>query len=258
MTNDYTDLTYELDERGLLEITLDRPSRFNALSPNLGAEIIRLLESVDETDVSCVTFEGAGDRAFSAGADIDSSFSDLKPYQFESGEMFNVVSEFPRPTLAKIDGLCLGGGHELALACDLRVATTDSKFGFPEIGLGIIPGGGGTQRTVRLVGEARAKELVLRGNQISANRAENWGLINRAVSPNEFEDTIEEYVDDLVNGPPIALQKANEVIDEGQDLPLDTGLELEENAFSLLLTTEDMQEGMAAFQDDREPDFEGQ
>jgi enoyl-CoA hydratase/3-hydroxyacyl-CoA dehydrogenase len=254
---DYTTINRTLHDDGLLEIELDRPERLNAISPDLMDEVIHLLEAVDADEVRCVLFEGAGDRAFSAGADI-TSFSGYDPHEVEPGEVYRAIEEFPRPTIAKIDGFCLGGGHELALACDLRVATTDSEFGFPEINLGLIPGGGGTQRTVRMLGDARAKELIYRGNRISAGRAAEWGLINRAVDPESFEDVVGEFVDDVVSGPPIALRKAKRVINRGRDQDLSAGLELESQAFGILLETDDMMEGASAFMEDREPEFEGQ
>ena len=253
---DYTTINAELDDNGLLTVELDRPERLNAISPDLMDEVVHLLETVDAGEVRCVLFEGAGDRAFSAGADI-TAFSGYEPHEVEPGEVYRAIEEFPRPTIAKIDGFCLGGGHELALACDLRVATTDSEFGFPEIDLGLIPGGGGTQRTVRMVGDARAKELIYRGNRISAERAAEWGLINRAVDPGAFEDVVGEFVDDIVSGPPVALRKAKRVINRGRDQDLGAGLELESQAFGILLETDDMMEGAEAFMADRDPEFEG-
>ncbi|PSP46974.1 3-hydroxybutyryl-CoA dehydrogenase [Halobacteriales archaeon QH_7_69_31] len=253
---DYTTINRTLHDDGLLEIQLDRPERLNAISPDLMDEVVHLLGTVDQDEVRCMLFEGAGDRAFSAGADI-TSFSGYDPHEVEPGEVYRAIEEFPRPTIAKIDGFCLGGGHELALACDLRVATTDSEFGFPEINLGLIPGGGGTQRTVRMLGDARAKELIYRGNRISAERAESWGLINRAVEPEEFDEVVGAFVDDVVSGPPIALRKAKRVINRGRDQDMSAGLELESQAFGVLLETDDMMEGAAAFMEDRDPEFEG-
>jgi enoyl-CoA hydratase/3-hydroxyacyl-CoA dehydrogenase len=254
---DYRTINYEMDDRGLLAIELDRPERLNAISPDLRDELVHLLESVDVEDVRCVTIEGAGDRAFSAGADI-TSFSGAEPVEMmEVTEMYEILNDFPRPTIAKIDGYCLGGGHELALACDLRVATTDSEFGFPEIDLGLLPGGGGTQRATRLMGEARAKEMVFRGNRISAERAAEWGLINRAVDPDEFDEVFAEYVEDIVSGPPIALKVAKKVMNKGQDASLPASLVMESQGFGLLSTTDDMMEGASAFMEDREPEFEG-
>jgi enoyl-CoA hydratase/3-hydroxyacyl-CoA dehydrogenase len=253
---DYTTINVDMNDDGLLEVELDRPARMNALNDDMMDEIVHVLENADLDEVRAVTFEGAGDRAFSAGADI-TGFSGIDPHEVEVTPVFQTVNDFPRPTLAKIDGFCLGGGHELALACDLRIATEDSEFGFPEINLGLLPGGGGTQRAIRMISEARAKELVFRGNRIDAETAEEWGLINRAVSAEEFDDTVEEFLDDLVYGAPIALRKAKQVMNKGRDQDIAAGLELESQAFGLLLTTDDMMEGASAFMEDRDPEFEG-
>ncbi|MEM4781558.1 MAG: enoyl-CoA hydratase-related protein, partial [Halalkalicoccus sp.] len=244
-------------EDGLLELTLDRPERLNALSREMAGEIVHALENADLDDVRAVTFEGRGDRAFCAGADI-TGFSGIEPHEKEVTPVHRLVAEFPRPTLAKIDGYCLGGGFELALACDLRIATEGSRFGFPEITLGLIPGGGGTQRAIRMLPDARAKELIFRGNHIAAERAAEWGLINRVVPDGEFDAVCEEFVSDLVGGPPIALRKAKRVMNRGRDVDMDAGLEMESQAFGLLLSTEDVAEGTAAFSEDREPAFRGE
>jgi enoyl-CoA hydratase/3-hydroxyacyl-CoA dehydrogenase len=242
---------------GVLAIELDRPERMNALNRDLMDEIEHVLENADLDAVRCVTFEGAGDRAFCAGADIG-GFADTRPTdRMQVTSMFETVNDFPRPTIAKIDGYCLGGGHELALACDLRIATTDSEFGFPEISLGLLPGGGGTQRALRMIGEARAKELVFRGNRISAERAADWGLINRAVDADAFEDTVDEFVSDVVEGPPIGLEVAKNVMNEGENASMSAALAMESQGFGLLMSTEDVLEGTAAFAEDRDPEFEG-
>ena len=254
---EYRTINWELED-GLLQIEFDRPERLNAMSADLADAVVDLLESVDEDVVRAVTFEGAGDRAFCAGADI-TGFASIEPAkQSEPTPVYGTIAEFPRPTLAKIDGYCLGAGLEMALACDLRIATTDSEFGFPEINLGLLPGGGGTQRAIRMLGDARAKELVFRGEHIAAERAENWGLINRAVDSDEYDETVAEFVDDLVSGPPIALRKAKRVMNQGRDQDLDAALDMESQAFALLLTTDDAKEGAAAFAEDRDPEFTGE
>jgi enoyl-CoA hydratase/3-hydroxyacyl-CoA dehydrogenase len=238
-------------------VTFDREERLNAFSTDMFAEVERLLDSVDDEEVACVVFEGAGDRAFSAGADI-TGFTVADPTELaEVDETVRTIYEYPRPTIAKIEGFCLGAGLEITLACDLRYATEGSTLGSPEIDLGLIPGGGGTQRLVRLVGEPRAKEMIYRGMHLSASRAEEWGILNRAVPEAEFEGTIDDVVSDLTNGPQTALEVAKRVMQEGQDASLDTGLALESQGFGLLATTDDMLEGVAAFNQDREPDFGG-
>ncbi|MDZ7702795.1 MAG: 3-hydroxyacyl-CoA dehydrogenase NAD-binding domain-containing protein [Halobacteriales archaeon] len=253
----FHDLNYQLTD-GLLEIELDRPERMNAISPGLMDEIVELLRGVDVDEVRAVTIEGAGDRAFSAGADIG-GFGSMEPTDtMDVSEVFEVVSSYPRPVLAKIDGYCLGAGLELALACDLRLATEDSTFGNPEINLGLIPGGGSTQRLMRIIGETRAKELVFRGNHISADRAADWGIVNRSVPADEFDETVAAFLDDLVGGPPIALKVAKQVMNHGQDASLDAALAMESQGFGLLFSTEDMREGTMAFLEDREPEFTGE
>lgn len=255
-SNEYATITVELRDDGLLRIELDRPERLNALSEELSGEVLDVLESVDEGEVRTVLFEGAGDRAFSAGADVN-GFAGIEPHEAEVTPLYRTVNDYPRPTLAKIDGYCLGGGFELALACDLRIATEGSEFGFPEIDLGLLPGGGGTQRAIRMLPEARAKELVFRGNRIDAETAARWGLINRAVPDSEFDSTVDEFLSDLLEGPPVALRKAKRVMNEGRDGDISAGLEMESQAFGLLLSTDDATEGTTAFLEDREPTFEG-
>ncbi len=252
----YHDLNYELSE-GVLAIELDRPERLNALSQSLLEEIDHLLSNADPDEVRCVTIEGAGDRAFSAGADIGGFSSLTSADVMRATPTYQTVAEFPCPTIAKIDGYCLGGGHELALACDMRFASEGSTFGQPEINLGLIPGGGGTQRLTRLVGEARAKELVFRGNRIDAETAADWGMLNRAVPADELDDEVAEVVSDITTGPPLGLEVAKEVMNEGADANLDAALTLERQGFSILMGTEDVAEGTAAFSEDREPEFEG-
>ncbi|WP_265108150.1 3-hydroxyacyl-CoA dehydrogenase/enoyl-CoA hydratase family protein [Halosolutus halophilus] len=252
----YHHLNAAIEDR-VLRVELDRPSRMNALSADLLSEIDDLFSSVDTDEIRCATIEGAGDRAFSAGADI-TGFGSLDPTDaMRVTPAFETVHDFPRPVVAKIDGYCLGAGLELALSCDLRLATERSSFGSPEIGLGLIPGGGGTQRLMRVLGETRAKELVFRGNHIDADRAENWGLINRAVDRDDFDEVVDEFVDDLRNGPPIGLEVAKKVMNEGEDASLEAALALESQGFGLLIGTDDVMEGTAAFAEDREPEFEG-
>ena len=244
-------------EDGVLRVTLDREERLNAFNPDMFREVDRLLRSVPVDDVACVVFEGAGDRAFSAGADL-TAFTTMSPTQLaESEDVFRTVYEFDRPTIAKIRGYCLGGGFELALACDVRVAAEDARLGTPEIDLGLIPGGGATQRLVRLVGEQRTKELVYRGHPISGERAAEWGIVNRAVPAEQLETAVADYVEDFVSGPPLALELAKRVIQEGQDASLAAGLTAESEAFGLLASTDDMLEGVRAFREDREPEFRG-
>lgn len=237
---EYRTLNVSLDDRGVLSIELNRPNRMNAFNETLMDEIKHLLESTDVDEIRCVTFEGAGDQSFSTGADLN-SFSDVASYQAaEVTSMFDTVDEFPRPTIAKINGFCLGGGLELALSCDLRIATQDSQLGFPEINHGLLPGSGsGTQRALENIGEARAKELVFRGHHISAERAEDWGLINRAVEPEKLDDVSEEFISDLLGGSPMALRFAKKVLNRVNNSNTAAALAMETQGYGLLMSEND-------------------
>ncbi|WP_424009306.1 3-hydroxyacyl-CoA dehydrogenase/enoyl-CoA hydratase family protein [Haloferax denitrificans] len=252
----YQFLNVDLDEQGVLSIEFDRTERLNSFSEEMFAEVDRALSTADTDEVSCVVFTGAGDRAFSAGADITGFLTNAPTEIMDVEQSIERIYNFDRPTVAAIDGFCLGAGLELMLACDIRIATENSTFGSPEIDLGLIPGGGGTQRLTRLVGEPRAKELVFRGNHIPAEQAADWGIVNRAVSPDEFDDTVDAFVDDIAAGPKTALKVAKQVINEGQDASLDAGLKLESQGFGLLTSTDDVVEGVQAFRNDRQPNFE--
>jgi enoyl-CoA hydratase / 3-hydroxyacyl-CoA dehydrogenase len=254
----YHYLNWEIDDEGILEIELDRQERMNSMSQDMFMEIDRLLNDVNVDDVGCVVFTGAGDRAFSSGADITGFTADEPAKIMDVDEMFQTVYKFPRPTVAKIDGFCLGAGIELALACDIRVATETSTIGTPETTLGVIPGGGATQRLARLIGEARTKEMIYRGMQFDANQAEEWGIVNYAVSDDEFEELVDDIIDDLISGPPVALKAAKQVIQDGQEASLEAALAMEKKSFAVLATTDDMLEGVTAFRQNREPQFEGE
>ncbi|MGQ4557099.1 3-hydroxyacyl-CoA dehydrogenase NAD-binding domain-containing protein [Halobellus sp. GM3] len=258
---DYTDgrpffyVDSEIDDRGVLRVTLDRAERLNAFNDDMFEEVRTLLETADPSAIRCVVFEGAGD-AFSAGADVN-SFTTADPIEMmDIDETMTAVSEFDRPTIAKIDGHCLGAGLELSLACDFRIATDGSTVGLPEMDLGLIPGGGGTQRLRRTIGEPLTKELVLRAKRVSASQADEWNLVHQCVPGDEIDEAVERYVADFVSGPQTALKVGKSVIDRGADVDLESGLAIEKQAFSLLLTTDEVTEGIEAFQEDRDAQFD--
>lgn len=232
------------------------PGVLDALTDDLVAGIEATLETVTRSSVSCVVLSGAGERAFSAGADV-SVFEDLDPVEGTDWTVFERLADFPRPSIASIDGACVGAGLELALACDIRLATDRSTFGQPEIRLGFIPGAGGIQRLQRLVGAGRAKELVYRGHRIDAETADRWGLVNRVVPADAFDTAVDAVVTDIAEGPPAGLQAAKRVFDRGADASLTAGLLMESQAFGRLLTTDDVAEGIAAFRENRDPEFTG-
>lgn len=249
--------TIELNVRDKIgELVLDRPRQLNALNKKLRDEIRSGFSQLGRTEIEVLVIKGRG-KAFCAGADVQ-EFLQFKPHQFidEMEDFFFLPERFSRPVVAAIDGYALGGGLELALACDLRLATSNSVFGQPEINLGLIPGGGGTQRLTRSIGMGRAKEMVMTGRQIEAETAEEWGLINKSYPKADFEEKVEELTQKLSRGPTEALKVAKKVINEGADIPLPQAIQLEQQAFSLLLETDDAREGIEAFLDKREAEFD--
>lgn len=239
-------------------VTLNRPQRLNAINAEMRQELPKALQELgDDPDVRVIVLRGEGGKAFSAGADI-TEFTQGKPYQFlELGEFFRAPELCPKPVIAAIDGFALGGGLELALACDFRLASKRSEVGQPEIHLGLIPGGGGTQRLLRLVGPARAKELCMLGERISAEQAAQWGLIDHVYENETFEQEVKAFAEKLASRAPIAVRFTKQIINAGADCSLDAALLLEREAFALLFTTEDMAEGVNAFLSKKKPEFKG-
>lgn len=242
-------------------IVLNRPERLNAISPEMIDEISRTLDEL-ETDesVRVIVITGSG-RAFSAGADV-TAFTNANPvnayiYSKRFQEALNKIETTPKPVIAAINGYALGGGLELAMACDLRIASENAVLGQPEINLGLIPGAGGTQRLTRIVGIGRAKEIVMLGDQIPAREAERIGLVNRVVPHNMLENEVRAIASKLAEKPPIAIMMSKAAIHLGGEAPLDSGLALERALFSILFSTEDLIEGVSAFLQKRKPEFKG-
>lgn len=239
-------------------ITLNRPDRLNAINEDMRNELPHAFAQLaTNDDVRAIVIQGAGDKAFSAGADI-TEFSAGKPYEFaELGEFFTTPAECPKPVIAAIDGYCLGGGMELSLSCDFRLISRRSEMGQPEIHLGLIPGGGGTQRLARLVGTSKAKELCMMGDRISAEEAHRLGLANQIYDDNEFEAKVKAFAETIAARAPVAVRMTKRVVDEGYQAPTTTALLLEREAFGLLFTTDDMAAGVTAFLTKQKPDFKG-
>ena len=247
-------------EGAIAWLTLQRPDKLNALNQELlsqGLEVVRQVAA--ETEIRCLVLRGAG-RAFSAGADL-SMMQDFGPVQaqrrFSTGSFWQALEDLPQPTIAAVHGYCLGGGCELALACDFRLAADNARFGQPEIKVGIFPGAGGTQRLPRLIGMGRAKELVFLGEPIDAAEAYRIGLVNRVVAPDQLEAEARRWAEKIAQLPPLALRAAKNAMNRGRDLDLPTALELERLQFSVLFGTEDQQEGMRAFLEKRPASFQG-
>ena len=254
--------TVLLDRRDRVAvIMINRPEKRNALNIQTRAEGAAILDELRADDsVRVVIITGAGDKAFIAGADIaefaDRTAISQREIMLERG-LFNAVDTFPKPIIAMVNGYCLGGGCEVALACDIRVASETASFGQPEINLGIIPGGGGTQRLPRLVGEGNAMEMILTGEIIDAQTAFNLGLVNHVVPADQLEIKTMEIANRIAEKSPIALRLAKEAIKLAARSNLDEGLRREVDLFALCFSSADKDEGVKAFLEKRKPEFKG-
>ena len=254
--------TLTLDKRGAVAVlTINRPDKLNALNMRVHQEGVAALDELKRDDsVRVVVLTGAGEKAFIAGADI-SEFVDATPAAqrdlFNERTLFNTIDTFPKPVVAMINGFCLGGGNELALACDIRVASDRSKFSQPEINLGIMCGGGGTQRLARLIGEGRAMELCLLGDMIDAETAHRFGLLNHVFPVEKLEEETMKLANNIAEKAPIALQLTKDAVKFASKSNLDEGLRREVDLFAICFSTEDKKEGVAAFLEKRKPEFKG-
>lgn len=252
------------EERAVGRMILNRPDSLNAMNLQMRRDIETglglLAEQDDESEgvaVRAVVIEGAGEKAFCAGADI-MGFSDVSPAAFESHTMRDSVIEFPAPVIAKIHGYCLGGGLELALACDFRIASESSQLGFPEIDLGLIPGAGGIQYVAYLSSPSFAKELAMTGDHISADRANDAGVINHVHSDDDLDGEVETFVEKIADKPPLAVRAVKDSGNVSTETGLNEGRKYDRRIFSSLLETEDHEEGARAFaEDDYDPAFTG-
>ena len=240
-------------------LRLNRPEARNALSPEVMQRLGAELERLDpDPDVRCIVIAG-DDEAFAAGADIRAlAEREFHEAVFHPGAAFwRRVAECRTPLIAAVSGWALGGGCELALACDLIVASEDAQFGQPEITLGIIPGGGGTQRLARAVGKQRAMELVLTGRRFDAREAERMGLVNEVTAPGNWLEAAMELARRVASRPPLAARLAKQAVLAAEEGGLAAGLEHERRLYELAMATEDRVEGMRAFLEKRKPEFRG-
>lgn len=257
----YRNLLIE-DRAGVRRITLNRADKLNALDRTLLGELAIALQQARHDDaVRVVVLAGAGDKAFVAGADI-TAMSTLEPaeaqaFSRQGQELMRTIETLGKPVIARIQGYALGGGMELAMACHLRVASTRARFGQPEIGLGLIPGFGGTQRLVRLCGRPAALELCLLGAPIDAQRAFALGLLTRVVDPEALDAEVDAMATQLAAAAPQALRHIIACVTEGSECALDQALAFETQAFALCFATADMREGTRAFLEKRKPQFSG-
>lgn len=240
----------EVTDDGVGTLRLDRP-KVNALNEQVASEIGQAVEAARLNDEVRAVVVWGGERVFAAGADIKemSGLDATTMYRYigRFQDVFTSLERLPKITIAAINGYALGGGCELALACDLRVAAEDAALGQPEILLGVIPGAGGTQRLPRLIGVGRAKELVYSGRMVTAEEAAGIGLVHEVVPPTEVYDRAKKLAASYAAGPTVALQAAKDVIQNGVDADMTTGLLLERQAFAALFATEDQTVGMETF-----------
>ncbi|WP_053368776.1 enoyl-CoA hydratase-related protein [Bacillus sp. FJAT-27245] len=243
-------------------ITINRPEAMNAFNYDTLVRLQEVVEEVSENnDVRVVIFTGAGEKAFSVGADL----KERKTLTIEQvlrnvgkiSEVFNLVDLMPQPTIAAINGFCFGGGMELALACDFRIAEEGIQLGLTETSLAIIPGAGGTQRLPRLIGQAKALELILGAHRLTAGEANKYGLLTRIAGEGRAMELSLEFAAKLLNNGPIALRQAKLAIKKGMDTDLQTGLKIERQAYEGLIHTEDRVEALVAFSEKRKPNFQG-
>ncbi|HZN53596.1 MAG TPA: enoyl-CoA hydratase-related protein [Methylomirabilota bacterium] len=258
----YEAIRYELAD-GIATITLNRPAVHNAMNERMREELTACFgELVRSEDARVVVVTGTGERAFSAGADIREFVAPQVPVKFRDGrrrvDFRAAMDRCPQPIIAAIRGFALGGGLELALACDIRIAGEDSQLGLTEVNLAIIPGGGGTQRLPRLVGRGKALEMILTGARIDAREALRIGLVERVVPATEVLSSAQALARALAEKAPVALRYAKEAVVKGLGLPLEDGLRLENDLATLLRTTDDRIEGAKAFLEKRKPRFTGQ
>ncbi|MFH2044857.1 MAG: enoyl-CoA hydratase/isomerase family protein [Pseudomonadota bacterium] len=256
---DYSTLTFN-KENGIGTITLNRPKQKNAINGQMIEELSDLVKAISTDDEVKVVVLTGGNEYFAAGADINlvqSVNSPMQAYDFSRTSPISDLDKLEKPSIAAISGFCLGGGLELALACDLRIASDTSVLGQPEINLGIIPGSGGTQRLTRIVGIAKAKELLYTGDIINAAEALRINLVNKVVPVDSLSDEVNKMAKKMASKPAMALKITKAVVNAGINMDLESALKMESQSFALLFSTEDKTEGVAAFLEKRKPNFKG-
>lgn len=258
--DEFSNLAVAVGDDGVALLTIDREEVRNCLDRHTVDECHQALSLLaDRRDVRVLIITGAGEKAFVSGADIR-QLAKRDKHQALAGinqRLFQAIEDFPRPVIAAVNGFALGGGCELSLACDIRVASENARFGFPETGLGIMPAAGGTQRLPRLVGWGKARELILTGEIIDAAEALRIGLVHRVVPLTELMSTARDYAAKVLTRGPLAVRLAKQALNLSQRTGLDTGLHFESAAQAILFESNDKHEGMTAFLERRPPTFTG-
>lgn len=247
-------------DQGVAIVTINRPGALNCLNRQVIEELFETVERLEgDPSSKVVVITGAGQKAFVAGADIGEMYPmdvmQARAFSRRGNELMLRIENMPKPTIAAVNGYALGGGLELALACDLRVAADTAQFGLPEVGLGIFPGFGGTQRLPRLIGKAKAKELIFTGERISAQKALEIGLVNMVVPAAELMDAVMDLARKIMAKSMVAIALGKQAINKGLDTDLATGCALESEIWCQCFATRDQKEGMAAFLERRQPCF---
>jgi enoyl-CoA hydratase len=267
---DYETIKYEVEGHFLAEteqigvITLNRPGKLNAIGPELIKDMNTVLDEIEKDDkVRAVIIRSASEKAFSVGADLTAAAQMAQDRAMakkfmESGQaLFRRIENFPKPIIAELHGLVLGGGLEMSAACDLRIASKEAKFGNPEVKLGLIPGWGGTQRIPRIVGMGRAKEIILTGRDVLADEALEMGLVNKVVPSDELHGEALFLAQSIADNAPIALKLAKEAVNHSFDVPVEKGNETELKGLLATFDTEDLSTGIAAVFSKSKPKFKG-
>ncbi|GHO86778.1 enoyl-CoA hydratase-related protein [Dictyobacter formicarum] len=255
---EYTSILVEREQHVGI-ITLNRPKELNALNFQLVSELADALEEFDRDEaIGCIILTGAGEKAFAAGADIK-EMANKSPIDMMLGgfESWARIRKIHTPLIAAVNGYALGGGCELAMHCDMIIASENARFGQPEILIGVIPGAGGTQRLARTLGKYRTMEIVLTGSPINAKELESLGLVNHVVPQDELMNEARKLANKIASQAPIAVRLAKEAVLSAFETSLEEGLEIERKNFFLLFATEDMREGMRAFIEKRQANFQG-
>ncbi|NQD66318.1 enoyl-CoA hydratase [Bacillus haikouensis] len=243
-------------------ITINRPEAMNAFNYDTLNELQQVVESLRiNPDIRVVIFTGTGRKAFSVGADLKErktlTEAQVLRNVYKIGEVFQSVATLPQPTIAAMNGYAFGGGMELALACDFRLAVAGTSMGLTETSLAIIPGAGGTQRLPRLIGESKALELILTAKRLTSEEAHEIGLVTRIVSKDNFLEEVYSFVEPMLSNGPVALQQAKYAVKNGMNVDLQTGLQIERKAYEITIPTEDRVEALLAFSEKRKPEFKG-
>ena len=250
------------DKQGVYWVTLNRPEVRNALSRDVNIRLQEVANDLENrTDIRAVVITGSGDKAFCAGADLKErkgvTAQETAPYLNAIAGAIEAWAAIRQPTICAMNGSAYGGGLELAMACDLRVLVEGAEVGLTEVKLGIMPGAGGTQRMPRLIGEARAKELIMFGRRIPAARALEIGLVSQVVSREQFRGAIDAMIAELLTCAPLSVQSAKSAIERGYGLRMDDALAIERECYERTLFSEDRDEGLAAFAEGRKPSYQG-